>query len=206
MVSQIATWNNVKSKFRDTSERLSQRIFYIKEKAEAIRITSQGQQQTEIMSYLAHQVHGKPDEASRHSDTNISVELPCYYVPYPPNPNFFGRETILTKIEEKLDPSVLPEEIRSTALWAEAGIGKTQIALEYVNRRRRDGLKAIFWIPSEDESETAKSFTEIAEALQLAGATSSKGHDQNRLLVLRWLQQTSKPGVLLDWSDHKAKN
>lgn len=201
MLSEIATWNGVKSKFRDISGRISQKIFYIKEKAEAIRITNQEDRQTELMNYLAHQVQEEPDGVSRHSDSEISAMLPCYYVPYPPNSNFVGRESIMTDIKNKLEPSVQPESVQSTALWAEAGIGKTQIALEYVNRRRRDGLQAIFWIPSEDESETAKSFTEIAEALQLAGATSSKGHDQNRLLVLRWLQQTSKPGNLLNQSN-----
>ena len=194
MLSQIATWNSVKSKFRDTSEKLSQRIFYIKEKAEAIRITNQGERQTELMSYLAHQVHAEPDGASRNSDSEMSAMLPCYYVPYPQNPNFFGRQSIIIEIERKLNPAVLSDGVRSTSLWAEAGMGKTQIALEYANRRRQSGLEAIFWISSEDESEVAKSFTEIAEALQLRGATSSKGHDQNRLLVLRWLQQTSKSG------------
>lgn len=154
------------------------------------------------MSYLAHQVHEDPDGVSSHSDIEISVVLPCYYVPYPPNPNFFGRESIMANIEEKLEPSVLSEGVRSTALWAEAGIGKTQIALVYVNRRRRDGLEAIFWIPSEDESETVKSFTEIAETLKLTGATTPRGHDQNRLLVLRWLQQTSKSEILLNSYDY----
>ncbi|KAI4210724.1 MAG: hypothetical protein LQ351_006399 [Letrouitia transgressa] len=43
MLSQIATWSSVKNKSRDTSERLSQRISYIKEKAEAIRITNRGE-------------------------------------------------------------------------------------------------------------------------------------------------------------------
>ncbi|KAI4210725.1 MAG: hypothetical protein LQ351_006400 [Letrouitia transgressa] len=103
----------------------------------------------------------------------------------------------MANIEEKLEPSVLSEGVRSTALWAEAGIGKTQIALVYVNRRRRDGLEAIFWIPSEDESETVKSFTEIAETLKLTGATTPRGHDQNRLLVLRWLQQTKSNWLIV---------
>ena len=110
----------------------------------------------------------------------------------PANLKFYGRESILQSIEDKLERSELAEAVRSTALWGEAGIGKTQIALQYVNQQRQAGKEAIFWIPSEDESEISRAFTEIAQALALAGATSSKGHDQNRLLVLRWLQQTSK--------------
>lgn len=45
-------------------------------------------------------------------------------------------------------------------------MGKTQIALEYATlTASAQGIKAILWVASEDESEAAKSFTEIAEAL-----------------------------------------
>jgi hypothetical protein len=82
--------------------------------------------------------------------------------------------------------------IRSLALWATAGIGKTQIILEYANRQRNKGIPAIFWVASEDESSSARAFTEIASILELSGASDARAHDQNRLLVLRWLQSTSE--------------
>ena len=49
-----------------------------------------------------------------------------------------------------------------------------QILLECASRKRTQGIKTIFGVASEDESEAVKSFTEIAQALALAGATSSK--------------------------------
>jgi len=85
--------------------------------------------------------------------------------------------------------------IRSVALWATAGIGKTQITLEYANRQRNKGVPAVLWIASEDESSSAKAFTEIASILELSGASDARGHDQNRLLVVRWLQTTSESTI-----------
>ena len=70
--------------------------------------------------------------------------------------------------------------------------------MAYADRERAQGLRAILWVTGEDESEALKSFTEIAETLRLSGPTSSMGHDQNRLLVLRWLRETSI-SLLLPW-------
>lgn len=148
------------------------------------------QTQAEIMKYIASHVK-KEARTSQVSSTSDHVALPCYYVPFPANPNFYSRENILQDIYEQLHPSIRRHTFPSVALWAAAGVGKTQIALEYANRQRERGFKAIFWVPSEDPSEADKAFTEIAQVLKLSGATNSKGHDQNRLLVLRWLQQTS---------------
>ena len=126
------------------------------------------------------------------SSAGDSAKLPCFYVPFRQNLNFFGQKSLLQSIESNLRSEPSQNTVPSTAIWGYAGVGKTQIALEYANRQREKGVKAVLWVSSEGDSEFAKAFTEIAEHLELKGATSSKGHDQNRLLVLRWLQQTSK--------------
>lgn len=138
------------------------------------------------------------DLGTTHEDGQDDAKLPCYYAPFPPNPHFYGREDLLKRIEDLLCPTEpnVDGRIRSIALWATAGIGKTQITLEYANRQRNKGIPAVFWIASEDESSSAKAFTEIASILDLPGASDARGHDQNRLLVVRWLQCTSKSFIL----------
>jgi hypothetical protein len=184
--------SSCKARFADTSEKISHRIQFIKAKVEAIKLTTKEDAPSQLMEYLTVQSKGEMDSQSSHSEHEDGAKLPCYYVPFPPNPNFYGREKVLTAVSENLHQNPESPAILSTALWAIAGMGKTQIALEYAHRQQENGIRAIFWIATEDESQSAKCFTEIADLLGLPGATTSRGHDQNRLLVLRWLQVTSE--------------
>ena len=66
--------------------------------------------------------------------TNIiersQVTLPCHFLPFGHNPNFYGRTTILQSIQDALAVRNDDLRIRSVALWGTGGIGKSQIALE----------------------------------------------------------------------------
>jgi hypothetical protein len=144
------------------------------------------------MKYLTLSNHPCSSSTSSWSDVGDQpgyANLPCLFLPFPANPGFYGREDVLSQISEKLESTDgKVDDIKSVALWSTAGMGKTQIALEYANRQRTNGLKVVLWVATEDESESIKAFTEIASLLQLTGATDAKGHDQNRLLVLQLLQ------------------
>ncbi|MFE7210791.1 FxSxx-COOH system tetratricopeptide repeat protein [Streptomyces sp. NPDC057611] len=87
------------------------------------------------------------------------------------NRNFTGRETLLERLQERLSSgvtAVLPE-----ALHGMGGVGKSQIAIEYVYRHSRDyGL--IWWIPSEQENQIVQSLIELGEQMGLqAGSEMS---------------------------------
>ncbi len=138
------------------------------------------------MQYLA-----TTSEVSIPPVVDEAAKLPCHYIHLPRNPNFYGRKDILASIYKRFDKHQGKGIVPSIALWAMAGIGKTQIALEYACRQREAGLEAIFWIDTAEESEYIKAFNEIAHFLELPGASSNKDYEQNRLLVLRWLQETS---------------
>ncbi|KAL2833836.1 hypothetical protein BDW59DRAFT_156634 [Aspergillus cavernicola] len=187
-----------KSQFATTSRNISNRIQTIKDKILAKRLMPDHQgPRAEAIDLI------RPDQtAETLSMGDLSMEearLPCFYVPFTANPVFLGRKGILDDIEPASSSmsDCYGRTMPSVALWGIAGIGKTQIALEYAYRKRKEGVQAIFWIDTERESEYTKAFTEIAAVLNLQGATSSKGHDTNRLLVLRWLQETSVPWLLI---------
>ncbi|GHH10446.1 FxSxx-COOH system tetratricopeptide repeat protein [Streptomyces lanatus] len=87
------------------------------------------------------------------------------------NRNFTGREELLDHLNRRLTEgttAVLPE-----ALHGMGGVGKSQIAIEYVYRRSRD-YRLIWWIPAEQTNLIVQSLIELGEQMSLrAGADRS---------------------------------
>ncbi|MEB3962960.1 FxSxx-COOH system tetratricopeptide repeat protein [Streptomyces kunmingensis] len=83
----------------------------------------------------------------------------------PKNPNFTGREILLEAVDEQLrqkeTAAVLPH-----ALHGMGGVGKSQIAIEYVYRHSAE-YNVIWWIPAERESLILASLAELAGSLGL---------------------------------------
>ncbi|KAK3291921.1 P-loop containing nucleoside triphosphate hydrolase protein [Chaetomium fimeti] len=123
-----------------------------------------------------------------------SQSLRHHTIPYPQNPDFYGRDDILQAIASAFERQAT--SISSVALWGAAGIGKTQIALEVAHKHWADGGRAILWIASETSAETTKSFYDAARELQLEGY-SKNAPATNRKLVLQWLQNTDIPWLLV---------
>lgn len=84
------------------------------------------------------------------------------------NRNFTGREEILIRLGQRLADgmtAVLPE-----ALHGMGGVGKSQIAIEYVYRNSRN-YQLVWWIPSEQTNLIVQSLIELGEQMGLrAGA------------------------------------
>jgi hypothetical protein len=87
------------------------------------------------------------------------------------NRNFTGREALLERLRERLRggvAAVLPE-----ALHGMGGVGKSQIAIEYVYRHNRE-YRLVWWIPSEQETQIVQSLVELGEQMGLqAGSEMS---------------------------------
>ncbi|MGW5676661.1 FxSxx-COOH system tetratricopeptide repeat protein [Streptomyces sp. NPDC003860] len=80
------------------------------------------------------------------------------------NRNFTGREVLLDSLRERLAggvAAVLPE-----ALHGMGGVGKSQIAIEYVYRNSR-GYRLVWWIPAEQENQIVQSLIELGEEMGL---------------------------------------
>jgi tetratricopeptide (TPR) repeat protein len=80
------------------------------------------------------------------------------------NVNFTGREDVLGALESVLQsgrPSVPPQ-----ILWGLGGIGKTQIALEYLFRHLSD-YELIWWLPAETPETLNSSYLALARAMGL---------------------------------------
>ncbi|WP_155541180.1 FxSxx-COOH system tetratricopeptide repeat protein [Amycolatopsis camponoti] len=85
----------------------------------------------------------------------------------PPNPNFTGRGELLSQLSDRLGAgttAVLP-----ATLHGMGGIGKTQMATEYIYRHLQD-YDVVWWIQATRPTQIHASLTELAQHLRLPGA------------------------------------
>lgn len=82
----------------------------------------------------------------------------------PRNPNFTGRESLLDDLHDRMrsgTTAVLPQ-----ALHGMGGVGKSQLAVEYVYRHQGD-YDLVWWIPSERTTQVAAELVELAQRMDL---------------------------------------
>jgi hypothetical protein len=127
------------------------------------------------------------------NDTSRAVKVPYEKLPIRRNPQFFGRRSILQKIEEDFQAGVQAEKMTAITLDGLGGVGKTQIALEYAHSQhgKRD---VILWVHSEKQVAMDEGLSSAAVDLLLPGAVPHEAAT-NRLLLLDWLQKT---GMCID--------
>ena len=74
-----------------------------------------------------------------------------FIVTFPRNPDFVGREIDLARLHGALSGAESgPVGIRPAGLTGMGGIGKTQLAVEYVYRYREEYPGGIFWVNAAD--------------------------------------------------------
>ncbi|MEV7885714.1 FxSxx-COOH system tetratricopeptide repeat protein [Streptomyces sp. NPDC002817] len=95
----------------------------------------------------------------RHGQPGIKGPMP------PRNAHFIGRDDMLATVAEQLQhgelAAVLPHALHGTG-----GVGKSQIAIEYVYRHQQE-FDVVWWIPAEQQSLVLSSFAGLARALGL---------------------------------------
>jgi Cdc6-like AAA superfamily ATPase len=121
--------------------------------------------------------------------------FPVETLPHYPRDCFVGREKEIENIRQRLS-STDPDRLRTYLIYGRRGIGKTQIALEYCERYRKD-YDAIFWVRCETSASLRQSFADIAVALELDGADKNGHFEENLMKVLGWLKRTRKNWLLV---------
>ncbi|GHO76378.1 tetratricopeptide repeat protein [Ktedonobacter sp. SOSP1-85] len=120
----------------------------------------------------------------------MSIEhWPAAYwdVPYPRNPYFIGRETVLGSLRQTLVPGA-----RTTALTQSlsglGGIGKTQVAVEYAHQYG-EYYEAVLWIPADSLAVATAAYLRLAT--EVLGLPEQQEADQQIAAVKGWLQKHS---------------
>ena len=123
--------------------------------------------------------------------------LPCYSVGnLEQNLNFFGRENELAMIDHAILPHEDPTSwaqrpLRSFGICGMGGIGKTQIAIQYIFTRRRY-FDAIFWLHAGDKNSLAAGFASIARQLGIEEESEAQDLIVSRERVKAWLSDPLK--------------
>ncbi|MDF5720227.1 MAG: FxSxx-COOH system tetratricopeptide repeat protein [Rhizonema sp. PD37] len=123
----------------------------------------------------------------------FKAALQSLWIPYPRNPFFTGRETVLEEIRNALVTN------SHAALSGLGGIGKTQTAIEYAYLCEHE-YQSIFWVRAEFRTELVSGFVQLAESLNLP---ISQEKDENLVIsaVKQWLATHSGWLLILDNAD-----
>ncbi|KAL2194472.1 hypothetical protein P885DRAFT_71243 [Corynascus similis CBS 632.67] len=106
-------------------------------------------------------------------------------VPYPRNDSFVGRADVLESLKQLLVKSA--SQARA-ALYGLGGIGKTQIALEYAYRLKRECSEmSVFWVHASNAERFRQAYTSIAQECRVPGYDDPK--TDILTLVKKWLER-----------------
>lgn len=127
--------------------------------------------------------------------------LPCHIIPFARNRGFFGRAAVLKNLDDALCPSIEagdpkssnPPYLRTFKICGPGGMGKTQLAAEFLYRCKAP-FDAIVWVQADEVVKIAQGFTYVAIKLGLITEDSVEARDQvlTRELVLGWLANPLK--------------
>ncbi|KAK1749795.1 hypothetical protein QBC47DRAFT_395340 [Echria macrotheca] len=127
------------------------------------------------------------------------INLPFYYTrPHTSrNPDFRGRSEELQLIHNALSPDqsgsqdVGTKQLKTFVLHGLGGIGKTQLAVEYIFSKR-DSYDAIFWLQADQPDKLSAGFGRIAVELGLESKESADDQVASREIVKAWLSNPLK--------------
>jgi WD40 repeat protein len=123
-----------------------------------------------------------------------AVEIP-FLVPFPRNAGFVGRDGDLARLHAALSGPG-PVGIRPAGLTGMGGIGKTQLAVEYVHRSRGDYPDGIFWIDA--AAPLAEGFARLATDPRLRWIESDRPRDEQIRVAFTELNRRPCSLLVLD--------
>ncbi|MDX3375732.1 FxSxx-COOH system tetratricopeptide repeat protein [Streptomyces sp. ME02-6991-2A] len=102
----------------------------------------------------------------------------------PRNPGFTGRSLVLERMRDQLGGGIAVVLPQPQTLYGLGGVGKTQVALEYVHRFMAD-YDLVWWISSEQGDDVVASLAELAVRLGAQGGEDMAAASQEAVDLLR---------------------
>jgi len=126
--------------------------------------------------------------------TPPAEHLPELWMAPPKNINFIGRSELLEKIEQHYNEKGTP--VILTACNGLGGVGKTQVALEFVWQNYKK-YKGVVWFDSENLERLQNSYINLGRDLNIIRDDEKKDAAELARRVKLWLEHHSRAGWLL---------
>lgn len=146
---------------------------------------------------IAQRLELGDDDTLQLLEASLTALAPHWYVPYPRNPSFTGRDEVLQEIHARLhnDPAGATG-LSFCLLSGPGGIGKTQTALEYAYRHPYD-YSALFWMSAATYETLVASCAAIADQLPYM-KQFAQNQSQLVAIVKQWLREHRGWLLILD--------
>ncbi len=181
--NEDSSWRPAVKSYQNCIRRIDEAFERIERLAQLVHSDSRMDEVTRLQKLLSLTPEAFHDKA----------KLPCIVLPAMKNNNVYDREDLIQKIDtyfQTIDASNNDQKPKSLALYGLGGVGKSQIALKYAQKRIQErSIDVVLWTYSETATALAQSFTDLAQRLELSGA-NEQHHEKNKVLVLDWLQRT----------------
>ncbi|MFE9629714.1 FxSxx-COOH system tetratricopeptide repeat protein [Streptomyces sp. NPDC006463] len=118
----------------------------------------------------------------------------------PRDPGFTGRGIVLERMRDQLGGGMSVVLPQPQTLYGLGGVGKTQVALEYVHRFMAD-YDLVWWIPSEQTDDVVEALAELAERLGAQTGEDMSAACQEAIDLLRRGVPTSRWLLVFDNAD-----
>lgn len=114
------------------------------------------------------------------------------------NPHFTGRKNLLNLLHDKLFDEKAEQYTHRVALYGLGGVGKTQLAIEYVVTHKHY-YTGIYWITAVNQAELFAGFQKIAA--KTGCVTTNLDPEDMARAVLEWLGERDRWLLVLDNMD-----
>lgn len=118
-------------------------------------------------------------------------------MPYQRNPHFTGRDELLSDIHQNLQKSKEKTFNHRVAIYGIAGVGKTQVAIEYVYRYQNE-YDGVFWIGGSDQAVLVAGFRNIGQKVGILEQDTNLDPDELSQRVLLWLRIQARWLLIID--------
>ncbi|MER5889257.1 FxSxx-COOH system tetratricopeptide repeat protein [Streptomyces sp. NPDC001941] len=118
----------------------------------------------------------------------------------PRNPGFTGRSVVLERMRDQLGGGMAVVLPQPQTLYGLGGVGKTQVALEYVHRFMAD-YDLVWWISSEQTDDVIAGLAELAVRLGAQGGEDMAAASQEAIDLLRRGVPSSRWLLVFDNAD-----
>ncbi|KAL8736414.1 MAG: hypothetical protein Q9166_000206 [cf. Caloplaca sp. 2 TL-2023] len=180
-------WADFCGDFSKTIQRIKRLSSVVESEADAARMRLEKNGYAEVLDLM---------KTLKESKLSPDVK-PCYHVPHGVNSRFWGREDVLMKVQDALDPGEDQQRQRSIALWGMGGVGKTQIALRYASISRQR-FQTVLWVSADSNIQLLQSFREVAKRLGLVQAHEETEDAMSAMMKVKtWLTEASHRWLLV---------